>query len=152
MLARLALGHPRLSTYTLRPERVSIPGASLTPLFMVHPLMLSPFLAPATACHMMRVKADAMRVTQRVAPFLDWLRAALVEPQQGIVSLTSVDLPDSKLSQRQGISKSPPPFPSLHSLQAIRFLCRSLLSFKPRPHCLIPRGTRRRQQSGGERI
>ena len=47
-LARLALGHPRLSLDTPRTDIVSILRASLDLLSPVHPLMVSPFLAPAT--------------------------------------------------------------------------------------------------------
>ena len=49
LLARLDPGHPRLPPDTPRPNRVSVPRASLSPLSLVHPLMFSPFLAPATA-------------------------------------------------------------------------------------------------------
>ena len=45
-----------------------------------------------------------MGMNQRVGPLLDWLRAATVEPQKSISALTSVDLADSALAQRQGIS------------------------------------------------
>ena len=76
--------------------------------------MVFPFLAPATAWHMMHVKADAMGMTQWVAPFLNWLRTATIDPLQGIVALTRVDLSDAMLAQKQGISMSlvPPLHPS----------------------------------------
>ena len=77
-----------------------MPRASLTPLSLIHPLMVSPFQAPATACHMMQTKAGAIGVTQRVAPLLDWLREATIEPKQGIAALTIVNLADSKLAQQ----------------------------------------------------
>ena len=87
---------------------------SLDPLSLVHPLMVSPFLAPATAWNMMHEKANTMGMTQRVAPFLNWLRAATIEPLQGTDSLTSVDLADANLEQWQGIRKSlAPPTPPL---------------------------------------
>ena len=73
--------------------------------------MVYPFLAPATAWYMMHTKADNMRMTQWVAPFLDWLRAATVDPQQGIAALTSVDLADTTLVQRQGIRMRLIPLP-----------------------------------------
>ena len=57
----------------------------------------------------MDAKADTMGMNQRVAPFLDWLRAATVEPHQSIAALTSMDLADSTLAQRQGIRTSLPP-------------------------------------------
>ena len=60
--------------------------------------MVSPFLAPATVWHMVHAKADDMGITQRVAPFLDWLRAETVDPQQGIAVLSSVDLTDTTLA------------------------------------------------------
>ena len=41
-----------------------------------------------------------MGTTQRMAPFLDWLREATIEPLQGIAALTSVDLADATLEQR----------------------------------------------------
>ena len=87
---------------------------SLDPLSLVHPLMVSPFLAPATAWNMMHEKANTMGMTQRVAPFLNWLRAATIEPLQGIDLLTRVDLADANLEQWQGIrtSLSPPNPPS----------------------------------------
>ena len=64
---------------------------------------------------MMHAKSNTMGMTQRVAPFLDWLRAATVEPLQGISALTSVDLADTTLAQHQGIRTSlvsPPPPPN----------------------------------------
>ena len=120
MIARLALGHPQLPVDTLRPERVSVLGSSLSPLSLVHPLMVSPLLAPATLCHMMHAKANAVGMTQQVSPFSDWLRATTVEPQQGISDLASVDLADSNMAQCQGISTSlvPPPPPSASSKPA----------------------------------
>ena len=81
LIARLALGHPWLPADTPRLERVSVPRSSLEPLSLVHPLMVSPVLAPATSCHMMHAKADAVGMKQGVAPFLDWLRATRVKPQ-----------------------------------------------------------------------
>ena len=71
LIARLALGHPRLSVDTLRLERVSVPRPFLAPLYLLHLLMVSPFLLPATSWHMMHAKANAVEMTQQVAPFLD---------------------------------------------------------------------------------
>ena len=71
LMSHLDPGHPRLPLETPIPERVSLPWASLAPLSLVHPLMVSPFLAPDAAWHMMHAKVDAMGMTQRVAPFLD---------------------------------------------------------------------------------
>ena len=88
--ARLAPGHPRLPPDTPRTYRVSIPRASLAPFSLVHPLMVSTFLSPATVWHMMHAKSNAMGMTQWVAPFLDWLRAEMIELLQGITNLTSV--------------------------------------------------------------
>ena len=48
---------------------------------------------------MMHSKDNTMGITQRVAPFLDWLRLATVGPQQGIANFTSVDLVDATLAQ-----------------------------------------------------
>ena len=81
LLGCLAPGHPRLDADTQNPERVSVQRAYLSPLSLVHPLMVSLFLSPLTAWHMMHMKDDAMGITQRVAPFMDWLRAATVDPQ-----------------------------------------------------------------------
>ena len=52
-----------------------------------------------------------MGITQRVVPFMDWLRAAMVDPQQGIAALTIMDLANYTLAQKQGIrtSLAPPP-------------------------------------------
>ena len=54
-------------------------------------------------------------MTQRVAPFLDWLMTATIDPLKGIASLTIVDLADATMAKRQGIRTSiyPPP-PSLY--------------------------------------
>ena len=78
--------------------------------------MVSPFLAPETVWHMMHKNSDAMGMNQRVAPFLDWLRAVTIDPLQGIAALTSVDLVDDTMVQQQGIrtSLTPPP-PSISS-------------------------------------
>ena len=67
-MSRLAPVHPCLPLDTSRPDRVSVPRAYLAPLFLVHPLMVSPFLAPENAWHTMHAKADVMGMTQRVAP------------------------------------------------------------------------------------
>ena len=78
--------------------------------------MVSPFLALSTRWHMMHAKSDAMGMTQRLAPFLNWLRVVTIDPLQGIAALIRVDLADSTLEQRQGIRTSlvllPPPPPS----------------------------------------
>ena len=103
LLAFLAPGHPRLAADIPRLERVSVPRSYLSPLSLGHPLMVSPFLSPSTTWHMMHAKADAMGISQRVLPFMEWLRAATVEPQQGIAALPSVDFASSTLTQRQGI-------------------------------------------------
>ena len=71
LLARLTPEHLHLYPDNPRTERVSVPRASLSPLSLVHPLVISLFLTPATACHMMHAKANAMGMTQWVAPFLD---------------------------------------------------------------------------------
>ena len=71
LIGRLALGHLRLCADTPRLERVSVPRPSLSPLYLLHPLMVSPFLLPATSWHMMHAKANAVEMTQQVAPFLD---------------------------------------------------------------------------------
>ena len=76
LLARLAPGHPHLPPDTSRTDRVSVPRASLAPLSLFHLLMVSPFLAPETAWHMMHAKYDAMGMTQQVSLFLNRLRAA----------------------------------------------------------------------------
>ena len=114
LLAHLAPGHPRMATDTPRPERGSVPWVSLDPLSLVHPLMVSPFLLPSTAWHTMHVKSNVMGITQQVIPFMEWLRAATVEPQQGIAALPSMNLSKTTLAQRQGIQTSlvpPPPLP-----------------------------------------
>ena len=81
LIARLVLGYPWLPANTLRPERVYVPRSSLDPLSLVHPLMVTQFLDPATLWHMMHAKSDAVGMKQGVAPFLDWLRATTVKPQ-----------------------------------------------------------------------
>ena len=98
LIAHLSLGNPQLPVNTPRLERVSITRSSLAPLSLVHPLIVSPFLAPANLWHMMHAKSDAVGMTQQVAPLLDCLRATAVEHQQGISSLTSVDLDDSTMA------------------------------------------------------
>ena len=91
-LACLAPEHPRLAGDTARPERVSVPLLSLSPLSLAQPLMVAPFLSPLNVWHKMHAKIEAMGITQRVILFVEWLRAATVEPQKGINALTSVDL------------------------------------------------------------
>ena len=112
LLVFLSPRRPRLPPYTPSTERVSVPWLSLSPLSLVHLLMFSPFLAPAIMWHMMHKKSYTMGMTQQVALFLDWLRSATIEPKQGIFALTSVDLFNSNLAQRQGIRTSLfPPLP-----------------------------------------
>ena len=79
LLARLTPGHTRLTIGNIRPDRVSVTQPSLSSLSLVHPMMVSHFLAPETAWHMMHTNDDAMEMTQWVAPFIDWLRAAMVD-------------------------------------------------------------------------
>ena len=67
---------------------------------------------------MMHTKADAMVMTQRVAPYLDCLRTAMIYPLQSISALTIVDLFYATMAQQQVISTSlvpPPPLPQLPS-------------------------------------
>ena len=80
--------------------------------------MVLPFLAPDTAWHMMHAKADAMGMTQWVAPFLDWLRVTTVDPKQGITTLNIVYLADATLIHKKGTRTSlvlPPPPPQTPS-------------------------------------
>ena len=53
LMSRLAPVHLRLPPDTPRTDRLSVPQASLAPLSLVRLLMVSPFLAPETAWHMM---------------------------------------------------------------------------------------------------
>ena len=78
-LSHLAPGHPRLAAETSRPERVSVPLAYLSPLSLVHLLMVAPFLSPSNMWHMMHAKADEMGINQRVILFTAWMRATTVE-------------------------------------------------------------------------
>ena len=91
-LACLAPEHPRLAGDTSRPERVSVPLLSVSPLSLAQPLMVAPFLSPLNVWHKMHAKIEAMGITQRVILFVEWLRAVTVKPQKGINALTSVDL------------------------------------------------------------
>ena len=151
-MARLAPRHPCLPPYTPRTYRVSVPQASLEPLSLVRLMMVYPFLALATAWHMMHAKSNAMQMTQWVALFPNWLRAAKIEPLQGIAALISVDLADATLAQQKGIRTSLAPPPPFHSPQASISHYSSPSSCKRRPHHQLPRGKRGRQQSGGGRI
>ena len=141
-MSRLDPGHPRLAVNTPNPERVSVPWASLSPIALVHLLMAPPLLLPYTAWHMMRTKADAMGITQWVTPLMEWLRAASVDPQQGI---SVVEAGDKK------IHVLPPP-PPLHGHQARvcpssnRSRCR-----QPHPYCLHQLSKQCRSYRGGER-
>ena len=139
LLARLAPGHPRLPQDSPRTERVSAPRASLAPLSLLHQLMVSPFLFPSTAWHMMHAKADTMGMIQWVAPFLDWLRAAKIEPLQGIATLTSVKLTDAMLEQLQGIRTNLVP-PPLHLQPPIQHIpLKQPLQMQARPHHQLPK-------------
>ena len=72
----------------------------ISPLSLLHPLMVAPLMSPVNVCHMMHAKAEEMGITQRVIQFMDWLRVTTVTPQQGIKSLTTLDREDSTLDQR----------------------------------------------------
>ena len=116
-MARLASGDPRLPQNTPISERVYVPWSSLSPLSLVLPLMVFPFLELATVWYMMNAKSYAMGTTQWVEPFLNWLGVATIEPLQGTAALTSVDLADSMLAKQQGIRTSlVPPTPPPHTL------------------------------------
>ena len=62
-------------------ERVSVTWVSLSPLFLVHPLMVSPFLLPSNVLHIMHTKEDGKGITQQVTLFMEWLRRATGKPQ-----------------------------------------------------------------------
>ena len=108
-LVHLPYGTPRLPTNTPRTERVSIPLALIAPLFLVHPLMVAQFMYPFNAWHTMHVKAEAMGITQQVIPFMEWMGATTVAPQQVIDVLTTVYLVEAILEQRQDIWSIPAP-------------------------------------------
>ena len=121
VLVHLAPGQTRLANYNPRPDRVSEPRASLDPLFLVHLLMVSLFLSLSNVWQMMYTKADTMGITQRMTPFMECLKAATVDPHQGITALTLVDLVDTTLEQMQWIRTSlvpplPPPPPPIQGL------------------------------------
>ena len=97
-LVSLVPGHTRLPPVYPRNREGIRTRESLAPLSLVHVLMVSPFLAPATVWHMMHVKSDAVGMTHQVAPFFDWLKEETVDPLQGIAALTSVDLADATLA------------------------------------------------------
>ena len=63
LLVRLAPKYPHLPPDTPRTERISVPWTSLTPLSLVHPMMVFPFLEPENAWHMMHAKDDAIWMT-----------------------------------------------------------------------------------------
>ena len=65
--------------------------------------MVAPFLLPSNAWHMMYGKADATGITHQVTPFMEWLREATGEPQQGNATLATMDLVDSMTKQRHEI-------------------------------------------------
>ena len=48
----------------------------------------------------MHVKSNVMGITQQVIPFMEWLRKATVDPQQGIAALNSMNLSKTTLAQR----------------------------------------------------
>ena len=57
LLVRLAPVHSILPLDTPITDRVSIPQAYLVPISLVHPLMVSPFLAPSTEWHVIHAKS-----------------------------------------------------------------------------------------------
>ena len=75
------------------------------------PRMIDPFLSPSNAWHVMHTKAEAMGITQRVIPFMDWLREATVKPHHGINALTIMYPADTIPDQKQGIWTSLAPTP-----------------------------------------
>ena len=99
-LAHLSPGHPMLAADNPQPDRFSVTQDSLAPLSLVNPLMVFPFLPPSNTWYMMHAKADTMRITQWVTPFMAWLRVKTVEPQKGIATLTSVYLAKTIMDQR----------------------------------------------------
>ena len=116
LLARLTPGHTCLPPDIPRTQSVSLPWAYLSPLSLVHLLMVSLFMALSTLWHMMHAKSDSMRMNERLAPYLHWFRAATIEPLQGIAALTSVELADATLAKKQRITTSlVPPTPPLQS-------------------------------------
>ena len=91
---------------------------------------------------MMHAKFDATGLNQRVAPFLDWLRAAMVDPHQGITALTGVDLADATLAQQHGIRMNLVPPPTLPNPQAKSPRYNTPFQCKRQPHYQPSRGRR----------
>ena len=84
-------------------ERVSVPWVSLAPLSLVQFLTVPQLLLSSKAWHIIHTKADAIGITQRVTPFMEWLRTTTGKPKKGTAALTSVDLVETTLEQRQRI-------------------------------------------------
>ena len=140
LLACRTPGHPCLPPDTQRIERVSVPQASLASLSLVHPLMVSPFLVPATTLHMMHAKANYVGITQRVAPFLDGLRAATSDPLQGIADSPVWTSLIPLWHNNRGPGRAFSPNPPICSPLAITSRCSSSSSCKRQTHHQPPQG------------
>ena len=114
LLTRLFPGNPCLPLDTPRTDTFSLPRASPNPLSLVNPLIVSPFPGAVNRVAYDAHKNDALG-TQRGERFLDWLRAVMIDPLKGIADLTSMDLADAALAQKQGIRTSLFPKYLLHS-------------------------------------
>lgn len=60
LLEHLLPGHPKLIADTPRTDRVSVTQESLTPLYLVHQMMVSLFISPSTMRNMIHAKSNAM--------------------------------------------------------------------------------------------
>ena len=113
MLSRLPPGTQRLPAATHKPEWVTAPLSAIAPPppTLIHSLTAAPFLSLTNTWHMMKMKSEATRIAQRVTPIMQWLRSTTIVLQQVINALTSVDLLDAMMDQRQEIRTSLFPLP-----------------------------------------
>ena len=112
-LDSLPRGVSTLETATPATALINAPMVLIAPLKLVYPLLASPFLTPARVWHLLNFRNTALGCTKDVEPFFDWLRFYMWQPEWEIVGLTSVDLSDTMLQQRQALVEQLVPEPLL---------------------------------------
>ena len=96
-------GTARLTPSTLTSDNDRVVLVSISPLELVHLLIVFPFLAPTKSRHLIVVQVDYLGNTWRFGTFLEWLWLCKFSPIKTTHFLSSVNLMDDMLQQHRYI-------------------------------------------------
>ena len=104
-------GAPIIPEFTVTSYTFTVPKISISPLYLVHLILTSPFLSPTKSCRLLVVWVNSVGLSAKVDTFMDWLRMHAKTLQEINKALNGVDLADFTLHIREGIQRSlvPPP-------------------------------------------